>query len=116
MKWDAANKNKLLLELRRRVQEEWSRGPTCTVFWERLQTLGAVGVYRGNQINSTSMMWMQREDHAPICIHFDLQGQGYKPAASKKHVIVNDIFHCNPGWGVKIPKDVAEKFLVLGVP
>lgn len=107
MKWDKANKKKVWLALKRTAQSDVG-------LWERLQTLGAIPVYRGGAISSTSMMWMQRDNHAPVYV--DPWGQGYKPAVSKAHVIINDVFHWNPGWGVKIPKDVAEKCLVLGVP
>jgi hypothetical protein len=40
-----------------------------------------------------------------------------KPAQSNKHIIVEDPFlDRGNAKGLRIPKDIAEKFLVLGVP
>lgn len=111
MKWDKANKQKVWDALHRRVRQK-----DCHDWRPFLETFGIIPAYRGSQI-SPSMTWLQREDDPEIVpIYVDPWGQGYKPASSRNHIIIDDIFHFNPGWGLKIPKEVAEKFLILGVP
>lgn len=105
MKWDKKNKDRLWRTLKAEVDR---------IHWQSFsETFGIDLVYRGHQICSPSKMWMQEANQG---VYVDPWGQWYKPATSRNHVIIDDIFHDNPGWGLKIPKEVAEKFLILGVP
>lgn len=36
--------------------------------------------------------------------------------ANRKRIIIEDPFFLDPHYGLSIPKDIAEKFLVLGIP
>lgn len=112
MKWNKSNKKKVWQTLQQHVRQN-----DCHDWLPFLETFGIIVVYRGSQICSPSMTWLQREDDpGRVPVYVDPWGQGYKPASSRKHIIIDDIINSNPGWGYKIPKEVAEKLLVLGVP
>lgn len=110
MRWNNENKQKVWDALHRRVRQ------MDLLAWNSFsETFGISTVYRGREIYSPSMMWM-KEGSGPGWNYLDPWGKIYSPAASKKHIIVDDIFNRNSSRGHKIPKEVAEKFLVLGVP
>lgn len=105
MKWDGKNKRKIyhLLwckcrsyskhgSLRAEAFKEWQ------IF---LNSLEIIYVYR----DDSRSKWMRKGDTPN---EYDI------PATSKKHIIVKDPYL--EEYGLRIPKEVAEKFLVLGVP
>lgn len=107
MKWDETNKGRVWKSLKDRASQLDHDS------WQAFsESCGIIQVYRGHQIKSRSMVWMQMQKGGS----FKFAGDSFAPAASRKHIIIDDIFHDNPGWGLKIPKEIALKFLVLGIP
>lgn len=104
MKWDRKNKNKLyrILQEKRKFQsdEEW-RG-FCLKF-------GIIAVERDD--GTYRSKWM-KEGTMVGCY---LYPQFTIPADRKNRIIIRDSERGKES-GLSIPKDVAEKFLVVGVP
>ena len=97
MKWDKKNKDRLYdLFHSKALRSFWTREPweTCQNKWVRfLESLCIQRVREG--LNGRWMI-------------------GDRPARDIKHTIIKDPMSCQ--HGLKIPKDIAEKFLVLGIP
>jgi len=117
MRWDRKSKERLYCLLFEKMEQVSYVPPdplvsTTTRSWEKwagfFKQFGIVDVARRDSTSSYSDKWMQQGADPD---KYDI------PAASRKHVTILD-----PWWGgdsdygLKIPKDVAERFLVLGVP
>ena len=104
MKWDRKNKNKLyrIIQEKRqfRSDEEWHG--FCVAF-------GIIAVEKDDETYRSK--WM-KEGTAVGCY---LYSQSTIPVARKNRIIIRDPER-GKELGLSIPKDVAEKFLVLGIP
>lgn len=115
MKWDKKSKERLYQLLSDKMEQVAFVNPrpaTACKSWEKwsgfFKQFGIVDVSRRDISSSYSDKWMQQGADPD---KYDM------PASSRKHVIILDPWwHGDSDYGLKIPKDVAERFLVLGVP
>ena len=100
MKWDIASKNKLYQVLRQKINE--LEGDTPRFYGDGFKdVIQAVVAKKWEQFLDSFGILQEEEER------FEEVGQSY-------------IFIMDPGpydgYALKIPKEVAEKFLVLGIP
>lgn len=119
MKWDKANKDKLLLILRAKAEEIYSEatregglsGWHAALTTKRRKFLASYGL---------RMIHKDKNDHGWREVSYVLGGR--EPHVKKKNGIIIRYPFCDDadclkyGWGLQVPRDVALKFLVLGIP
>jgi hypothetical protein len=110
MKWNKENKKRLENVLREKAMELNNLCKKRNLYgleWiEFLKNYGIIEVYRGDTRGELS--WKELDDNQEL---------KEEKARSPKHIIIKDpLFAIKDPYGLKIPKDTAEKFLVLGIP
>lgn len=110
MKWDRANKARL---------QSIIRSKFCAIADQERQTYGRLDSHFKEFLNSFGMKRVRlaqssSDQKRRIWVYYHT----LMPAKSKARVIVLDPWYGRTGHkvGLSIPKDVAEKFLVLGIP
>jgi len=111
MKWNKENKKRLWRILRKKAMELNNLCKKRNLYgleWrEFLKNYGIIEVYRGDT-RYEGLSWKELDDNGEL---------KEEKARSPKHIIVKDpLFAIKDPYGLKIPKDTAEKFLVLGIP
>lgn len=118
MKWDRANKARLQSIIRNKF---------CAIADQELQTYGSAEDVSRLEIDSHFKEFLNSFGMKRVRLAQSSSDQKRRiwvyyhtlmPAKSKARVIVLDPWYGRTGHkvGLSIPKDVAEKFLVLGIP
>ena len=114
MKWNKENKKRLWRILRKKAMELNSLCKKRNLYgleWrEFLKNYGIIEVYRGDNRGDTrgELSWKELDDNGEL---------KEEKARNPKYIIIKDpLFAPTDPYGLKIPKDTAEKFLVLGLP
>jgi len=102
MKWDKANKIRLYGVIGEKAKTISSRFVDASQEWEIF--LGLHGILHA-----------ERSEGDYYCRNPAWEVDGFS-GYDRKRIIIEDPFSGDHFLGLSIPKDVAEKFLVLGVP
>jgi hypothetical protein len=110
MKWNKENKKRLWQILRKKAMELDAHIPyrlAETQWKEFLKNYGIIEVFRGDT-RYEGLSWKELDDNREL---------KEEKARNPKYIIIKDPLHApKDPYGLKIPKDTAEKFLVLGLP
>lgn len=105
MKWDWKNKKRLYFLLHRKMVSVCSYQRDYEVWRAFCRSLGILDAYRD-------------DGHSEWLLEGKTPNLYDTPAANHKNIIIKDPWfgERQVECGLSIPKDVAEKFLVLGIP